>query len=268
MRTDEDGSAAAASVPATRFAGTLMDVLDRVEYSRVPMDVADNPVYRLRYEAYRREEFVPFNDAGVVVDDLDDTPNASCFAVHIDGELVSSLRLHHLSSRHPYSPSMKVFPDVLGPLLEQGQHFIDPSRFTADYEASLAYPALPFLTLRIAVMATIYYRADNCLALVRPEHAPFYKRVFGSEAMAGTRPYPGLAFPVGLYGAKVESSRYQSIFSRFVFFLSTVEEREKLFGANEHAPGRMIPASSRAAYELAIATNTASAGAMDRVAAG
>ena len=255
MRTDEDGSAAAASAPATRFAGTLMDVLDRVRYSRVPMDVTDNPVYRLRYEAYRREEFVPFNDEGVVVDDLDDTPNASCFAVHIDGELVSSLRLHHLGSRYPWSPSMKVFPDVLGPLVEAGQHFIDPSRFTADYEASLAYPALPFLTLRIAVMATIYYRADNCLALVRPEHAPFYKRVFGSEAMSGTRPYPGLAFPVGLYGARVEGSRYQSIFSRFPFFLSTVEERDSLFGPAEDQSGaELVPASSRAAYELAIAT--------------
>ena len=253
MRTDEDGSAAAASAPATRFAGTLMDVLDRVQYSRVPMDVTDNPVYRLRYEAYRREEFVPFNDAGVVVDDLDTTPNASCFAVHIDGELVSSLRLHLLSSRHPSSPSMKVFPDVLGPLLAAGQRFIDPSRFTADYEASLAYPALPFLTLRIAVMATIHYRAHNCLALVRPEHAPFYRRVLGSEPMGGVRPYPGLPFPVVGVGAPVESARDQSIFSRFPFFLSTAEEREKLFGsAGDDDVSRMIPASSRAAYELAV----------------
>ena len=58
MRADEDGSAAAASKPASRFAGTLMEILDKVEYSRVPMEVLDNPVYRLRYEAYRREEFV------------------------------------------------------------------------------------------------------------------------------------------------------------------------------------------------------------------
>jgi hypothetical protein len=159
---------------------------------------------------------------------------------------------------------MTVYPDVLGPLLEAGQHFIDPSRFTADYEASLAYPALPFLTLRMAVMATIYHRADTCLALVRPEHAAFYKRVFGSEAMSDVRPYPGLAFPVCLYGARVESSRYQSIFSRFPFFLSTLEERDKLFGpAADGSGNERVPASSRTAYELALAT----AGAQSAVAA-
>lgn len=254
MHTNEDGSTAAASAPVTRFAGALMDVLDRVEYSRVRTDAINNPVYKLRYEAYRREDFVPFNDAGVVVDDLDSKPNAMCFGVHIDGELVSSIRLHHLSSRHPYSPSMSVYPDLLGPLLEQGQHFIDPSRFTADYEASLAYPALPFLTLRTAVMATIHYRADTCLALVRPEHAAFYKRVFGSEKMSDARSYPGLAFPVCLFGARVESSRYQLIFSRFPFFLSTLEERDKLFGPAADGDGtERVGASSRTAYELAVA---------------
>lgn len=260
MLAGEDGSAAAASMPASKFAGTLMDILDRVEYSRVPMEVADNPVYRLRYEAYRREEFVPFNDAGVVVDDLDETPNAMCFGVHIDGELVSSIRLHHLSARHPYSPSMKVYPDVLAPMLTRGQHFIDPSRFTSDYEASLAYPALPFLTLRVAVMATIHYRAHMCLALVRPEHTAFYKRVFGSQQMGDVRAYPGLAFPVQLFGARVEGARYQSIFSRYPFFLSTAEERDRLFGLKglKHVGGP-VHASSRLAYERAHATVAANA---------
>ena len=70
MRSDVEGSAAASAAPVSRFAGTLMEILDRVEYSRVRMDVTDNPIYRLRYEAYRREESVPFNDAGIVVDDL------------------------------------------------------------------------------------------------------------------------------------------------------------------------------------------------------
>ena len=103
MRSDTDGPAVATTAPVSRFAGTLMDILDRVEYSRVRMDVTDNPIYRLRYEAYRREESVPFNDAGVVVDDLDTAPNGMCFGVHIDGELVSSIRLHHISAEQPVS---------------------------------------------------------------------------------------------------------------------------------------------------------------------
>jgi hypothetical protein len=252
MRSDVEASAAASAAPVSRFAGTLMDILDRVEYSRVRMDVTDNPIYRLRYEAYRREESVPFNDEGIVVDDLDTSPNGMSFGVHIDGELVSSIRLHHVSARYPFGPSMKSCPDVLQPLLDRGETFIDPSRFTADYEASLAYPALPFLTLRIAVMASVFFKADACLALVRPEHTAFYRRVFGSEEMSDVRVYPGLKFPVTLFGAYV-NTKLPATLRRYPFFMSTEEERERLFAraADEHfeAPQR---ASSRLAYERAL----------------
>ncbi|MHB1101973.1 MAG: N-acyl amino acid synthase FeeM domain-containing protein [Devosia sp.] len=239
----------AADEPVTRFTGALMDILDRVEYSRVNTDETDHPVYRLRYDAYRREESVPFNDAGVVIDDLDEAPNCMAFGVHIDGELVSSIRLHHLTAEHRLSPSMKVCPDVLGPLLDRGESFIDPSRFTADYEASLAYPALPFLTLRIAVMASVNFDADCCLALVRPEHTAFYRRVFGSEEMCGTRSYPGLAFPVGLYGAYV-ATKLPTTLRRYPFFRSTEEERRKLF-APESGKASAIAPTARLAYRFA-----------------
>jgi hypothetical protein len=216
----------------SRFAGSLLDILDRVEYSRVRMDVLDNPVYRLRYAAYRREESVPFNDLGTVTDDLDGAPNAYCYGIHIDGELVSSIRVHHLTPANPVSPSMRTFPDVLGPLLDRGQTFIDPTRFTADYEASLAYPSLPFLTLRIAVMATEYFNATSCLALVRREHAAFYRRVFGAVELSDVRPYNGLAFPVGLYSSVAAQTRAY-IYARFPFFRSTEEERHQLFSQTD-----------------------------------
>lgn len=247
---------AVGSAPISRFAGNLLDILDRVEYSRVRMDVTDNPVYRLRYEAYRREEFVPFNDAGIVTDDLDGKPNAMCFGVLIDGELVSSIRLHHVTADDPYGPSMKSCPDIIGPLLAQGQHFIDPSRFTADYEASLAYPALPFLTLRIAVMATDYFDTTGCLALVRREHAAFYRRVFGAVEMSDVRPYPGLNFPVVLYNSNA-AINLQQIYSRFPFFRSTPDEQEQLF-SSEDLRGFESPVqtTSREAFHQAMAGRT------------
>jgi hypothetical protein len=243
-------SSNAAEVDGTsRFAGTLVDILDRIEYSRVRMDVTDNPVYRLRYEAYRREEFVPFNDAGIVTDDLDGTPNAFCYGIYLDGELVSSLRIHLLTPEMRKGPSMKSCPDVLTPLLDQGQTFIDPSRFTADYEASLAYPALPFLTLRIAVMATDYFNTTACLALVRREHAAFYRRVFGAVEMSDTRIYPGLAFPVVLYGSN-SAINLQNIYRRYPFFRSTRAEQEALFTSDdERAYEAPVRATARVALE-------------------
>ncbi|MDO8359882.1 MAG: hypothetical protein Q7T08_07570, partial [Devosia sp.] len=181
--------------PASHFAGTLIDILDRVEYRRVQPEEQFDPVYRLRYEAYRREEFVPFSPGGVVRDEFDDLPNAFCYGIYIDGQLVSSLRFHHLTSEFRTSPSHSVFPDVLDPLLDKGESCIDPGRFTSDYEASLAYPALPFLTLRIAVMAVKHFDVKYCLSSVRPEHAAFYRRVFRSTRIAEARFYHGLSFP-------------------------------------------------------------------------
>lgn len=250
MSITKTGPVTDGSSHISRFAGTLIDILDRVEYSRVRLDVTDNPIYRLRYDAYRREEFVPFSDNGMVVDDLDAAPNCYCYGIHIDGELASSIRVHHLTSDQRSSPSMKSFPDVLTPRLELGQSFIDPSRFTADYEASLAYPALPFLTLRIAVMATEYFNTDACLALVRREHSAFYRRVFDAIELADARPYPGLAFPVVLFSSVAGMTR-SYIYERYPFFRSTKDEREQLFSQTDKRGFQFpLPATARKALEV------------------
>jgi hypothetical protein len=227
----------------SKHTATILDILDRVTYAPVSADDIGNPIYRLRYDAYRREESVPLNDAGVVIDDLDVEPNAQAFGVYIDGKLASSLRLHLLHAGARKSPSMKVHPEALEPLLEKGHSFIDPSRFTADIEASLQFPALPFLTLRLAVMASIHHDATWCLALVRPEHGAFYRRVFGSTELAGPRSYPGLAFPVSLFGALCAKDTERTL-QRYQFFRSTPKERSALFERREHV---QVRSSSRSA---------------------
>ncbi|RUT29354.1 hypothetical protein EMQ25_14640 [Arsenicitalea aurantiaca] len=235
----------------SRFALTLIDILDRVHYRRVSPDHVFDPVYRLRYEAYRREESVPINTDEIVRDEFDHLPNAQCFGVYIDDKLVSSLRFHHITPQMRHAPSHSVFTDILDPMLDQGQSFIDPGRFTADFEASLAFPALPFLTLRIVVMASIHYEASFCLSSVRPEHVAFYRRVFNSRQLAGARYYHGLSFPMVLYAAEVDAIQ-ERVFTRYPFFMSTREEREAMF---EHgaAPASQIVPSARLAYERAVA---------------
>lgn len=251
MLIDSDSAAAAKAGAPSRFSGALLDILDKVSYARVDPGVIDDPIYKLRYRAYTREGFMDHNPEEICVDDLDNAPNGMSFGIYIDGELVSSIRLHLLTAEHRNSPSMKVFPDVLGPLLDQGMTFIDPSRFTADHEASLAYPAMPFLTLRIAAMASVQFDANQCLALVRPEHGAFYKRVFGSEPLSDVRTYPGLHFPVTLFGASVETIRSR-VAERFPFFLSTAEERDHLFSqVVKQSANVRVQASARTAYDRA-----------------
>jgi hypothetical protein len=234
----------------SRFAGTLIDLLDRVEYRRVSVDDQFDPVYRLRYEAYRREEFIPINSQQVVRDEFDDLPNSHCFGVYLDGELVSSLRLHHLTPAFRNSPSHSVFGDILDPLLDSGLTILDPGRFTADHEASLAYPALPFLTLRVGVMAIRHFNVKYALSSVRPEHGAFYRRVFGSVPMSEPRYYHGLTFPMVLYACDLLAD-FNKFLKRYPFFRSTEEERELLFGDSGRTGIPLVRPTARTAQRLA-----------------
>jgi hypothetical protein len=236
--------------PVSRFAGTLIDLLDRVEYRRVTTDDQFDPVYRLRYEAYRREEFIPFNSDGVVRDEYDDYPNAYCYGVYIDGELVSSVRFHHLTPGFRHSPNHGLFSDILDPILDAGHVVLDPGRFTADREASLAYPALPFLTLRIPTIAVLHFGAKYCLNSVRPEHGAFYRRVYRSVALSGPRYHHALSFPVVLYACDLLPF-YGDLLRRYPFFSSTAEERAALFGPKGRSGISVVRPTVRLAQRLA-----------------
>jgi hypothetical protein len=231
----------------SHFTNTLFDLLDRVEYRRVSGNDAE-AVFRLRYKAYRREEFILPNAQEMVRDEFEDLPNAYCYGVYIDGRLVSSVRFHHVTPEFRESPSHSVFGDVLDPLLDQGHTFIDPSRFTADYEASLAFPALPFLTLRIPTLAVLHFSVKYCLNAVRPEHAPFYRRVYRSTQFSPERYYHGLSFPMVLYACDIPVI-YGDLLRRYPFFRSTEEERQQLFDRNE--PVRMVKPTARMVARLA-----------------
>lgn len=234
------------SAPISRFAGTLLDLLDRVEYRRIDADDLFDPVYRLRYEAYRREEFIPFNSEQVVRDEFDNLPNCYAYGVYIDGQLVSSIRFHHLTADYRTAPSHSVFGDVLDPILDSGFTLLDPGRFTADHEASLAYPALPYLTLRIPTIAVPHFDVRYVLSTVRPEHAPFYRRVYRSEQLAAPRYYHGLTFPMVLMACDIPVM-YENMLDRYAFFRSTDQERKALFGT----PGRVKPSVVKPTARLA-----------------
>lgn len=221
-------AAAQANGATSRFAMTLIDLLDRVQYRRVSADEQFDDVYRLRYEAYRREEFIPINSQRQTRDAYDDAKNCHCFGVYIDDRLVSSIRLHIATEADPTSPSAAIWPDVLGEIIKKGGSYIDPSRFTADHDASLAFPALPYLTLRMAVMACAQFHSTYCISSVRPEHAAFYRRVFGSDQLAGEGYWGELTFPVCLYASYVPVM-LPRVLQRYPFFDSTAEERDALF---------------------------------------
>lgn len=225
------------------FAKNVSALLERTEYRRCDKGEDLEDIYRLRYKSYRLSDMVSEKPDQIIHDDLDEAPNCFKFGIYVDGELVSTLRIHHASATTPWSPSTMVYGDILDPMLAKGDTFIDPSRFAADPEWSRIYPQIPYLTLRLAGMACFHFEAPYCLSTIRPEHAGFYKRIYCSDQIGDLRSYPGLNYQVVLYRANVQAIRERS-FARYPFFKSTPTEQRLLFakpGNGELAPLTILP---------------------------
>jgi hypothetical protein len=91
---------------ASTFASKVEELLERIEYRRCESGEDIEAIYRLRYKAYRLHGFVEESSDQMVSDDLDEAPNCYRFGVFIDGELVGTVRIHHISKDEPYGPVM------------------------------------------------------------------------------------------------------------------------------------------------------------------
>jgi hypothetical protein len=138
-----------------------------------------------------------------------------------------------LTSEWRLSPSVDLFGDVLHPKLDQGLVIIDSTRFVADPDKARSFPELPYVTVRLGSTAGVHFNADYGLAIVRPEHQAFYRRVFLQETWCEPRLYPGLVKPVGLMAARLPTVR-ERVLARYPFLRSSAFERRMLFQrANE-----------------------------------
>jgi hypothetical protein len=215
-------------------------LLDRVDYRLLETPEQRDSIYLMRYKAYRQSGLIPPSEAGRVRDSYDDEPNARIFGIYVDGELCSSLRLHVLTSEWRTSFSTEFFGDVLHPRLDRGEVFIDPARFTGDPEKSLRFQELPYVTLRLVFLACEYFNADTGLALVRPDHQAFYRRVCLYETIAEPRPFPSFlnSSTVALMASDFRTVR-EKVLTRFPMMRSSAFERRMLF--DRMTQGRAMP---------------------------
>src|SRR6478609_10590899 len=208
--------------------GRSPDPLDQVDYRLAQTPEQKDEIYRLRYRAYLREGAIRPSTDGRVIDQFEDAPNAWTFGVYFHGELYSSIRVSVLTSEWRRSPSVELFGDVLHPELDKGLVFIDSTRFVADPEKARNFPELPYVTVRLGSMAGVHFHADYGLAIVRPEHQAFYRRLFLQETWCEPRLYPGLVKPVGLMAAHLPTVR-ERVLARYPFLRSSAFERRMLF---------------------------------------
>lgn len=225
------------------FSRNISDLLEHIEYRRCESGEDLEAIYRLRYKAYHLNGFLPESREQKMSDDFDDTSNSYKFGVFIDDSLVCTVRIHHLSPQEPYGPAMTTFGDVLQPRLDRGESFINPTLLAADPELVASYKALPYVTLRLGLLASVHFDATACIGVIREEHTAFYRRIFGAVQVGEPRPYPPFTVPVMLYDANVAANR-NWILRRFPFFHSTAAERRMLFAKprkGELAPLTILP---------------------------
>jgi hypothetical protein len=178
------------------FSDRVTDLLDRLDYRLIETDHEREQIFRLRYEAYLREGAIAPGFIKKLSDRFDDAENAWTFGLHVEDKIVSSIRICVSSPEHPLTPAVDAFPDLLEPELERGKIIIDSNRFVADGKMARLFPELPYLTVRLAYLAAIYFDADIGTATARREHQAFYKRVFGCKPVSEPRPYPTLTKPL------------------------------------------------------------------------
>lgn len=221
------------STSTMSFNDKLFEVMDRVEYRRI-MSLEDfEDVSNLRRKAYSRANMhVPLN-GGLFIDEADFDPQAHVFGVYCDEQLISSLRIHHVTPDHRVSPSRNLFPTEIDSFLDANMTLIDPVRHASDPDVFDDLPALPYLTLRIATMAIEYFNADRCLSFVPPRHAAYYRRVFGSKLVAGPlRNCKGYNIDFSLLVADVPNE-LPRVYRRYPFFRSQPFERRMMFASPE-----------------------------------
>jgi len=222
----------AAHVPS-RFVDRVLRMLDRVEHRPARTEREKEAIYRLRYDAYRRENYIEPREDGLLYDPAyDEAPNCWNIGTYIDGELASSLRIHVGRQEGDLLPDGAVFTDIVTPHLRQGRIIIDPTRFATNFEFSRRFPEMPYLTLRPGWMAGAYFHADFIISTMRTEHQAYYTRVFGYELWGEPRAYPRVNRKVACMGFNYFAQK-DRVEARYPFFRSTWEELERLFGQSQ-----------------------------------
>jgi hypothetical protein len=213
-----------------QFSSKLLATLDHVEYRRIETHEDFEDIARLRYRAYKLAGVLPVG-ATRLIDDMDFDVNARVFGVYFHEELISTIRIHHVTPEHRVCQSIAIFPEVVNEMLDSGLSLIDSARFAIAPEYAGELSAMPFLTVRLSPMAAIFFDADRVLQPVRPPHAAFYRRFFYANPVAAPRRVPAYDFELMLLASRTRELR-SKMMKRIPAFQSEACERRMMFGGD------------------------------------
>ncbi|NKB53693.1 MAG: hypothetical protein GKR97_15995 [Rhizobiaceae bacterium] len=204
-------------------------IAHRVEYRRM-VDFEDREaIYHLRRKAHSKKNANIEEWAAEAVDDPHED-NSATIGLFIDGRLVGSVKVTVATQAYPNCQSRGFAPDLVDALLDKGGVYIDPGRLVADPAATREFSELPYLLIKIPMLACQYFEAHSCFSLVAANHAPFYRRVFRSKMISGPIWYEPLQADVLLMCGSVDDVR-ASILKRFPFWKANYLEMRQMFGS-------------------------------------
>jgi len=209
----------------------IKSIAHRTEYRRM-VDFEDREaVYHLRRKAYAKNNVNAEEWAAEAIDDPHED-NSETIGLFIDGRLVGSVKVTVATSAYPECQSRKYAPEAVDTLLHTGGVYIDPGRLVADPEATREFPELPYLLIKIPILACQYFEAHSCLSLVAIRHAPFYRRVFNSKPISEPVWCEPLESDLVLMCGSVDDVR-TSVLQRFPFWQTNYLEMRQMFGPLE-----------------------------------
>jgi hypothetical protein len=215
---------------SSRFADRVARMLERVEHRPALCRADREAAYRLRYEAYLRENLLnPRVDAILYDEVYDDSPNSLTMMTYFEGELASTVRVQVVADEFAASPACDVFPDVLAPHLRAHRVIIEPSRLAARADVAMRFPELPYFAVRPPWLAAHHFNADFIVLSCAIGHVGYYRRTFGAQIWSDSRSYPKVTAKVVCVGHEFGAKR-DSVEARYPSFRSTPAEREAIFG--------------------------------------
>jgi hypothetical protein len=212
-----------------RFADRAAKMLEHVEYRPALCRADREAAYRLRYEAYLRQNLLNPRIDAILYDEIyDKSPNSLTILTYIEGELASTVRLHVMADEAAVSPAHDVFPDVLTPLLRRRRVIVEPSRLAARADMARRFPELPYFALRPPWMAAHHFNADHIVLSCATGHEAYYRRMYHFQTWSGLRSYPKVTAKVVCIGLDFAAER-DRVEARYPSFRCTPTEREALF---------------------------------------
>jgi hypothetical protein len=219
------------------FSQKLLNVLDHIEYRRIEDQEDFEAIARLRFKAYKARDVLPVSAVNML-EEVDFDSQAYVFGIYYYEELISTLRVHHVTPDHRVCQSSGIFPDAVNAFLDAGMSLIDPARFAADPDVVGELPSISYLTLRPSIMAAIYFDADRVLQHIRPAHAAFYRRVFQADTIVPPTMTDTYGFELTLLASRPREVR-PKLMQRYPFFDSQPYERRMMF--DRSPPSGMPP---------------------------